>query len=297
MSRGIGLAIPLALQRGHVMVFIAWLMNLAEFMITGNGLFVLVRVRLARNLYATLAEIEEEFSNAITGLRLVPRTCPVSCELWLYSRYGTLRHFRVGNAGLVEINCYGTPLDQVKPDMEPAFTPGKTGTLPGPASAGTVPGPGVSGIDPKSPIYRWLVKCNAARRGDEAAGSAGSCGLKKILDYAKPGGTSQRNAGKKPVRKKVKATSPEDPEEIRNREKLAAGADQTAGENPASRSTVVAVPGETQCLEKPVMEQTPVPQSGVPANGESPSEGIPGSLGYTGKDMDPPVPGEKREVI
>ncbi|MGB9176821.1 MAG: hypothetical protein WCB46_08825, partial [Methanoregula sp.] len=74
ISQGLTLAIPFALRRGYVMVFMAVLMNLADFLITGNGLFVLVRVRLARRIRAGIAEIEAEFEDAINSLRLVPRT-------------------------------------------------------------------------------------------------------------------------------------------------------------------------------------------------------------------------------
>ena len=48
MPRGMVFAVPVALRRGHVMVFIPSSRNLAEFLITGNGWFVMVRVRLAR---------------------------------------------------------------------------------------------------------------------------------------------------------------------------------------------------------------------------------------------------------
>jgi len=57
MPKGIAFAVPVALRRGHVMVFIPSLLNLAEFLITGNGWFVMVRVRLARRIYASIAEI------------------------------------------------------------------------------------------------------------------------------------------------------------------------------------------------------------------------------------------------
>ncbi len=123
ISLGFELAIPFALRRGHVMDFMTTLLNLAEFLITGNGLFVLVRIRLARRIRAGIADIESEFADAINGLRLVPRTGPVSCELWLYSKHGILRHFRVLDTRLVEIDCYGTPLDQFRPAAVPALCP------------------------------------------------------------------------------------------------------------------------------------------------------------------------------
>ena len=77
------------------MVFMATLLNLAEFLITGNGLFVLVRVRLARRIRAGIADIENEFADAIDGLRLVPRTGRSPANSGCTSKHGILRHFRV----------------------------------------------------------------------------------------------------------------------------------------------------------------------------------------------------------
>jgi hypothetical protein len=153
MPRGIALAIPIATNRGHVMVFVPSVTNLGEFMIAGNGWFVIVRIRLARKILASVDEIEAEFHDAITGLGLVPRSGPVSCELWLYSRYGNLRHFRVGDAGLVEINCYGIPLSEVKPVPDPEPAEGQSPALPGPV----VPAP----VDSRTRILRYLAKRNA----------------------------------------------------------------------------------------------------------------------------------------
>jgi hypothetical protein len=212
ISQGLALVLPFALKRGHVMIFMAALLNLADLLITGNGLFVMVRVQLARRIRAGIGEIETEFADAIAGLRLVPRSGPVSCELWLYSRHGTLRYFRIEDSRIIEIDCCGTPPGQVKPVAGPGMPADVTGTEPGPAPAGAVAGPGASVIDPKNPIYRWLVKWNAARKAGEAAGSAGSSELKKILDSAKPEGPVKQSAGKKPARKKGNAAGPDEPE-------------------------------------------------------------------------------------
>jgi hypothetical protein len=215
ISQGLTLAIPFALRRGYVMVFIASLMNLAEFMITGNGLFVLVRVRLARRIRAGIADIEAEFEDAINGLRLVPRTGPISCELWLYSKHGTLRYFRVEDTRIVEIDCCGSPLDQLGAVSGPARMTGLAGTVPGPAPAGTA-APAGAGADQKSPIVRWLKKWNAARSAKKPPGADDSSGPKKILDSARPDGSAkqgaEKNSGKKPSGKHAKDAGPDVPE-------------------------------------------------------------------------------------
>jgi hypothetical protein len=262
IPQGLTFAIPFALRRGHVMVFMAALLNLAELLITGNGLFVLVRVRLARRIRAGIADIEDEFADAIAGLRLVPRTGPVSCELWLYSRYGTLRHFRIEDAGLVEIDCYGTPLGQGKPVRGPACTPDTTGTLPGPAAAGRVPGPAASVIDPKSPVYRWLVKWNAERKAGETAGILGSGELKQILTAGKPGGTVRQSPGKKPARKDAPGAGPDDPEK---------------GQEP---DIPVARAGEPAVVEAPAFPGSTANDQAPPSSG-----GNPGCLEYTGDEL------------
>jgi hypothetical protein len=215
ISLGLELAIPFALRRGHVMVFMATLLNLAEFLITGNGLFVLVRVRLARRIRAGIAEIESGFADAIDGLRLVPRIGPVSCELWLYSKHGILRHFRVDDARIVEIDCCGTPLDQIRPAAGPAPVTNTAGVLPDPVPAGTA-GAVAAGIDPKSPIIRWLKKLNDAKSAGKPAGADGSSELRTILESVRPGGLvkqeSAKSSGKKPARKPTKAAGPDKPE-------------------------------------------------------------------------------------
>jgi hypothetical protein len=254
MPRGIELAVPVALQRGHVMVFIRSLLNLGEFLITGNGVFVLVGVRFARKLFASIAEIEAEFAEVITGLRLVPRNGPVSCELWLYSRYGTLRHFRIRDAGLVEVDLYGTPLDQVKPVAAGAPPSGNGAPIQQGAAA---PGPSVPGTaDNRSPILRWLAKRNAARLAGKGADAAESSELRKILDAGGPGTKTKRPSGKKP-----------------------------AGKNPAPAGP--AEPGKNSAAEKPVPEKSPAPpDNSQPAQAEPSRDSIQGSPdGSSGKGV------------
>jgi hypothetical protein len=254
ISQGLELAIPFALRRGHVMVFMATLLNLAEFLITGNGLFVLVRVRLARRIRAGIAEIESEFADAIAGLRLVPRTGPVSCELWLYSKHGILRHFRVLDTRLVEIDCYGMTLDQLKPSAGPALMTNPAGALPGPSPTGTA-GTMTAGIDPKSPIVRWLKKWNTAGSAGKPAGADESSELRKILETVRPGDPAKqksrkisgKNTGGKPARKNAKAASPDDAEIFPEPGTPAAGTgDMVVNQTPASVPEPVLAHGGSQ---------------------------------------------------
>jgi hypothetical protein len=159
-TKGFEAAIPVALRRGRVMRFRSSPDYASEFLFYGNGLLVLVGLRLARRLYhATIAEIRAEYAGAIAGLCTLPIGGPVSGELWLYSRYGALRFFRVGADGsLIEIDRDGVPFVDGKPVGAGHPVPGTTGS-PEPAPAAGIP-TGSASIDPESPIIRWLKKRN-----------------------------------------------------------------------------------------------------------------------------------------
>lgn len=158
MPRGIAFALPIATRRGHVMIFIPSLFNLGDFIIAGSGRFVIVRIRFAQKISADIRQIESEFATTIAGLRAVPRQGPVSCELWLYSRYGTLRYFKVGDTGVEEIDSLG---------LSPAETPAlsvKTGSAETTAAnAATVPA-SPPPPDPYEIFRRWHRKRNAVRK-------------------------------------------------------------------------------------------------------------------------------------
>jgi len=181
--KGYDAAIPAALRRGRVMRFRTSPGYVGSFMFYGNGLIVLVSLRLARRLFhVTPAAISAEYAGPIAGLCTIPCGGPVSRELWLYSRYGALRFFRVGGDGsLTEVDRDGVPFVDGKPvgSIQPA--PGNAGSA-ALAPAGIVPA-GSGTIDPRDPIVRWPAKRNAMKKtgvdrdGTTVAGEPG-----KILD-------------------------------------------------------------------------------------------------------------------
>jgi len=170
--KGFDAAIPAALRRGQVMRFQSSPEYVGNFLFYGNGLLVMVCLRLAVRLSrATLAEICADNAGAIAGLCTIPCGGPVSRELWLYTRHGRLRFFRVdGNGGLEEIDRDGVPFVDGKPvgTMPPA--PGDAGSPPPAPAAGLAEDSG--GVDPPDHILRWLAKWNAmkaqAAEGDGA---------------------------------------------------------------------------------------------------------------------------------
>lgn len=187
-AKGFEVAIPVALRRGRVMHFRSSPAYVSEFLFYGNGLIVLVGLRLARRLFhATPAGISEEYADAIAGLCTVPCGGPVSRELWLYSRYGALRFFRIGADGsLEEIDRDGMPFVDGKPIVASPPAPGNAGALEPVPVAGVPAGSGST--DPESQIIRWLKKRNAMKKsGAEESGTTVAANPEKIMDAGSRG--------------------------------------------------------------------------------------------------------------
>ena len=160
-NRGLRAAIPAALALGRVMLFVASAYYPCDFMIAGDGYLGIIRVRLSEKIRAEIDEIQRTYSHSIADLAPVPRGGPVSCELWLYSRYGTLRFFRITGDGIEEIDR-SSILCKRKSAGDPGTgsSPGSGTATPDPvplAPAGKVPGTAA----PNGPIIRWLKKRNA----------------------------------------------------------------------------------------------------------------------------------------
>ncbi|MDD1693565.1 MAG: hypothetical protein LUQ71_02455 [Methanoregula sp.] len=82
----------------------------AEFVISGEGKVIFVRIRRAVPFLSTPVELEAEFHGLINHLRRIPGSGPVAREFWIYSKKDSLRFFRVEDTGLVEIGRDGLPL-------------------------------------------------------------------------------------------------------------------------------------------------------------------------------------------
>jgi len=172
-TRGFDVAIPVALMRGRVMRFQPSQDHICDFTIAGNGILAMVRLMMATRLHAPIAEITWVYSEAVNGLCAIPFGGPVSRELWLYSRYGMLRFFRLAETGLIEIDGYGFPFVNGMPVIILSSPPVTNPSSSSPATPGEiVPGlcslppklpavtvaPGPVPLDPHSPIIRWLKK-------------------------------------------------------------------------------------------------------------------------------------------
>jgi len=99
--------ISLARLRGKVELTRHTREALYHLTIVAAGMVAFVRVRFAAQILATLPEIEAEFKKDLVRLRAIVQDAAISRELWLRSRYGTWRFFRITETGLVEIDRNG----------------------------------------------------------------------------------------------------------------------------------------------------------------------------------------------
>lgn len=100
-------AVSLARLRGKVEVTRDNREALYHFTIIATGMVAFVRVRYAAQILATPAGILSEFREDISRLRVIVQNTAISRELWLRSRHGTWRFFRVTAEGLIEISRAG----------------------------------------------------------------------------------------------------------------------------------------------------------------------------------------------
>jgi len=107
-------AIPIALQRGIINLAERGTELLYDFTIseTKPTPVAFVSVKYTERIRATLEDISRDCDDRIRQLRLIARDATVSCELWLHSRYGTWRFFRVTLDGIVELGRDGRSLGE-----------------------------------------------------------------------------------------------------------------------------------------------------------------------------------------
>lgn len=117
MSRGrypgrtLAAALPIAEIRGMVQKVRSARGSLYDIVIATAVPVAFVRVKYADRIDLTIEETEEFHREAIGRLRTIVSTEKISRELWLRSRHGTWRFFRVLKTGLVELSRNGMPLE------------------------------------------------------------------------------------------------------------------------------------------------------------------------------------------
>jgi hypothetical protein len=154
-TRGIDDAVTIAQKRGCVMRVTYSPESVCDFFIRTVTFVIFVRVVRFEKIVAPANEIGHECRGIIAELRLFPQSLQIQTELWVYSKHGTYRFFRLTGAGLEEIPQNGEPGtaapagDETRPDEAGAGeTPSQTGLPLSSPSAETPLGESVSSLPP-----------------------------------------------------------------------------------------------------------------------------------------------------
>ncbi|MCK9579270.1 MAG: hypothetical protein M0Q92_02325 [Methanoregula sp.] len=107
---GIDLALPVARARGRVMEIVQNGDTPAMFVIDADGKIFFVYIRRVDPFRVTPADMEAENRTVLTLIRSLPASADIIREFWPYSKYGTLRFFRVEDSRLLAIGRDGRPL-------------------------------------------------------------------------------------------------------------------------------------------------------------------------------------------
>ena len=110
--RALADAIPIARQRGTIQTAGRGPEKLYDFTIVSVLPVAFVRVTYCARIHAPVAELAMEFQDILIRLRSITRHEAISRELWLRSRHGTWRYFRLIADYLIELSKDGQPLTE-----------------------------------------------------------------------------------------------------------------------------------------------------------------------------------------
>ena len=109
-TTGVDDAVVIAHKRGCVMRIVYGLESICDLVIRTAAYVAFVKARRTDKITATIREIEHTYKDLIAELRLFPVSAEILCELWIYSKHGTYRFFRISVAGLDEVDRDGKPV-------------------------------------------------------------------------------------------------------------------------------------------------------------------------------------------
>jgi hypothetical protein len=119
-TTGVDDAVVIAHKRGCVMRIMYGLESLSDLVIRTAAYVAFIKTRRTEKITATIQEIEYAYRNLIADLRLFPVSAQILPELWIYSKHGTYRFFRISEAGLAEVDRDGMPVSQAGEITAPA---------------------------------------------------------------------------------------------------------------------------------------------------------------------------------
>jgi hypothetical protein len=145
-TTGVDDAVVIARKRGCVMRIVYGLESTCDLFIRTAACVVFVKTRRTDKIVAAVKEIEHACQDLIAELRLFPASAQILLELWIYSKHGTYRFFRIGEAGLAEVDRDGMPVplpEEIAAPVIPGELPVKDEQIPqgNPEMEGRSPSP------------------------------------------------------------------------------------------------------------------------------------------------------------
>jgi hypothetical protein len=106
-STGIDAALPIARARGRVLEIVQNGDTPAMFVIVADGKVHFIYIKRADPFRVSPAAMEAENYGTLAIIRSLPSSADIVREFWPYSKYGSLRFFRVEDDRLPEIGRDG----------------------------------------------------------------------------------------------------------------------------------------------------------------------------------------------
>jgi hypothetical protein len=108
--RALAEAIPLAERRGTFQLAGRGPEKLFDFAIVSTMPIVFVKVCSCSRIHAPVTELMMKFQDRLIRMRMIPDHASISREIWLRSRHGRWRFFRLAGESLAEQGQDGQPL-------------------------------------------------------------------------------------------------------------------------------------------------------------------------------------------
>jgi hypothetical protein len=153
-------AVRIAGARGTVSKFSPGPGCVFSFMIRTPVQRVFVRIRYVTVLHVPVKEVAGEYRDLIALLRSQSGPGPDILELWTYNKHGSYRYFRIGDAGLIELDICGN----VQAAGEPNACPHQE--APAAGMHGETPG----GVGSRSPVPSGAGGSTSERGSGEISG-------------------------------------------------------------------------------------------------------------------------------
>ena len=141
----------IAERRGEVRHFRHEPDMICSFVIYIVGLVAHVRIRRVERIRVTAEWLEREMAEDLAALRFIVSSPEISRELWIYTRKGTFRFFRVLANSVAELDRNG----QLMPDQPPVPKRRKRPAAPAPGGKSGDPesAPGSPGSAVRVPLF------------------------------------------------------------------------------------------------------------------------------------------------